>query len=187
MRVDMKDKLMIFGKEYSLKETVSILLLIMVIGGIIGFIYEEIFYRIDLGYFIKRGSTFGPWIPIYAYGSLLITILTYRFRGEPLKVFTINTLLTGTLEYVTGFLLYKFKRIRLWDYNNEILNFGNINGYICARSVLLFGFSSLALIYLIIPKLLKITKNVDENKLLYLSIILGSMFFLDEMLYIILK
>ena len=183
----MKDKLMLFGKDYNLKKTISVLLLIMIIGGIIGFIYEEIFYRIDLGYFVKRGSTFGPWIPIYAYGSLLITILTYRFKDKPLKVFAINTLLTGTLEYVTGFILYEFKGIRLWDYNKEILNFGNINGYICARSVLLFGFSSLVLIYLIIPKLLKLAKNSDEKKLLFISILLGSIFFLDEILFILLK
>ena len=41
------------------------ILLVFVIGGIFGFIYEEIFYRIDLGYFVKRGTTYGPWIPIY--------------------------------------------------------------------------------------------------------------------------
>lgn len=183
----MKDKLLIFGEDYNLKKTISVLLLIMVVGSIIGFIYEEIFYRIDLGYFVKRGSTFGPWIPIYAYGSLLITLLTYRFKDKPLKVFTINTLLTGTLEYITGFILYEFKGIRLWNYNNEILNFGNINGYICARSVLLFGFSSLALIYLIIPKLLRLTKKIDENKLFAISFLLGSLFFIDEILYIIIK
>ena len=183
----MKNKLLIFGKEYNLKKTISVLLLIMVIGGILGFIYETIFYRIDLGYFTKRGSTFGPWIPIYAYGSLLITILTYRFKDNPLKVFTINTLLTGTLEYLTGFILFKFKGIRLWDYNTEILNFGNINGFICARSVLLFGFSSLALIYLIIPKLLKWTNKVSDNKLLLISVILASLFFFDEFIYIVLN
>ena len=32
------------------KSTISILMLSMVIGGICGFIYEEIFYLIDLGY-----------------------------------------------------------------------------------------------------------------------------------------
>lgn len=183
----MKNKLLIFGKEYNLKKTISVLLLIMVIGGVLGFIYETIFYRIDLGHFTKRGSTFGPWIPIYAYGSLLITILTYRFKDKPLKVFTINTLLTGTLEYLTGFILFKFKGIRLWDYNTEILNFGNINGFICARSVLLFGFSSLALIYLIIPKLLKWINKVSDNKLLLISVILASLFFLDEFIYIVLN
>ena len=46
--------------------------LIMILSGFFGFIYEMLFYKIDLGYFVKRGSTFGPWIPIYAFGGLLL-------------------------------------------------------------------------------------------------------------------
>ena len=44
-----------------------ILLLVFVVSGIFGFIYETFFYRIDLGYFVKRGTTYGPWIPIYGF------------------------------------------------------------------------------------------------------------------------
>ncbi len=40
--------------------TVFVLLMIFTIGGIFGFVYEELFYRIDLGYFVKRGTTVGP-------------------------------------------------------------------------------------------------------------------------------
>ena len=40
----------------------NLLILIMVFSGVFGFIYEELFYRIDLGYFTKRGSSYGPWI-----------------------------------------------------------------------------------------------------------------------------
>ena len=65
----LKEKLLIFKDEkISKKSTINILILIMIFSGIFGFIYETIFYKIDLGYFIKRGSTFGPWIPIYAFG-----------------------------------------------------------------------------------------------------------------------
>ena len=63
-------------KELSFKSVISIICLLFVIGGIFGFIYEELFYKIDLGYFVKRGSTFGPWIPIYGYGSILIVLLS---------------------------------------------------------------------------------------------------------------
>ena len=51
---------------------------------------------------------------------------------------------------------------RLWDYNNEILNFGNIGGYICLRSVLSFGIASLFLVYVVVPYLLRITKKMVE-------------------------
>lgn len=170
-------------KEKNLKETINILFLIMIISGIFGFIYETIFYRIDLGYFVKRGSTFGPWIPIYVYGGLLITICTYRFKNNPYKIFILNIFLTGFLEYITGYILLKYKKIRLWNYNTEILNFGNINGFICLRSVLFFGVSSLILIYLIIPYLLKLDDKISQKKLSIISNSLIITFFLDEFLY----
>ena len=58
------------NKEYKFdKWTVAmIIMLIFTFGGIFGFIYETLFYRIDLGYFVKRGTTYGPWIPIYGFG-----------------------------------------------------------------------------------------------------------------------
>ncbi len=46
----------------------------------------------------------------------------------------------GLLEFIVGYLLLHISHIRLWDYNTEILNYGNIGGYICLRSVLFFWF-----------------------------------------------
>ena len=178
----------IFKEEnWSKKQAVSALILIMIISGIFGFIYETFFYRIDLGYFVKRGSTFGPWIPIYAFGGLFISLISYRFKEKPALVFVINCLVTGILEYVTGFILYEIGGIRLWDYNTEIWNWGNVNGYICARSVLFFGVSSLFLVYGIIPILKKIVSKISESKLLFISGAIGSLFILDMVLYAIIK
>ena len=171
-------------KKIDIKKTIYILMLIMVISGICGFIYETIFYRIDLGYFTKRGSTFGPWIPIYAWGGLFIVLITYRLKDKPLLVFIVNAILTGTLEYLTGFILDKYFDLRLWNYNNEILNFGNINGYICLRSVLLFGISSLLLIYVIVPYLIKLVKKYNLS---ILSVTLWFLLISDILTYMILK
>ena len=168
-------------------DTFNLLVLIMIIGGITGFIYEEIFYYFDLGYLVKRGSTFGPWIPIYAFGSIFITILTYKYKDKPLIVFLLSLIITGVLEYLTGMFFYEVLHTRLWDYNTEILNFGNINGYICLRSVLLFGFAGLFLIYFIIPKLLKIIKKANKKLLNKVSIGLCIVFFLDILLHMILN
>ena len=174
-------------EKFNNKTTINVLILIMILSGFFGFIYEMFFYKIDLGYFVKRGSTFGPWIPIYAFGGLLITIATYRFRKKPFVVFLINCLVTGILEYFTGLVLYKMFCIRLWDYNTEIWNWGNINGYICARSILFFGISSLMLIYLFIPLIKKIVKKSSEISITVISYTLGILFVLDMILYQIIK
>ena len=179
-------KFNIFDDEnYSVKTTINILILIMIFSGIFGFIYETCFYKIDLGYFVKRGSTFGPWIPIYAFGGFFITVLSYRFRRNPFVIFVLNCIITGILEYGTGYVLYEFMGIRLWDYNTEIWNFGNINGYICFRSILFFGLSSLFLIYVMIPIIKKLTNKISENKLTIVTTILATLFVLDMVLHAI--
>ena len=184
----MKTKLRLFGDEnLDIRATIYILVLIGAFCGFLGFVYETIFYRIDLGYFVKRGSTFGFWIPIYAVGGILVTLFTYRLRKHPFIVFFTNSIVTGILEYATGYYLYEYKGIRLWDYNTEIWNFGNINGYICFRSILCFGLSSLFLVYLIIPCLKKITENLKDKVLCVISITLGLLFLIDVITYMILN
>ena len=183
----MKRMLVFKDEKINMKKTFYILILVMVLSGIFGFIYETFFYRIDLGFFVKRGSTFGPWIPIYAWGGLLITLITYRLKNKPLLVFIVNCIVTGILEYITGYILFEFYGIRLWDYNTEIWNFGNINGYICMRSVLFFGISSLFLIYGIIPILKKLANKISEKKLSIISITLGTLFLLDMIIYGLIK
>ncbi len=172
----------VFEKDKTIKKEniIYLLLLIFVIGGVVGFIYEEIFYRIDLGYFVKRGTTFGPWIPIYGFGSLFITIICYRLKDKPLVIFLLSSVITGVLEYGTGWFCDKILHQRYWDYNNEILNFGNINGYVCFRSVFLFALAGLFLIYVLVPK---VNKLLNKYNLKIVSILLGSLFILDIVLY----
>ena len=169
------------------KKTFQILLLIMLTSGVFGFLYEELFYYIDLGYLVKRGSTFGPIIPIYVFGGGLIVLFSYRFRKYKAIVFLINCLVTGVLEYATGYVLYEYFDMRLWDYNIEIWNYGNIGGYICLRSILFFGLSSLFLIYIIVPLIKNIALKGNDKVLSVVSYDLGSLFVVDMLLYWIWK
>ena len=170
------------------KKKFTTVFLIFVICGIIGFIYEMLFYRIDLGYFVKRGSTFGPWIPIYAFGGLLIYFIANRFKKKPIIVFLLSLVTSGLLELVSGFILLKLFHLRLWNYYEEILNFGNIGGFICLRSVLTFGLFGLILIYAIVPLIAKIVLKDKKNILFIISLILTIVFMLDTILFwIILK
>ncbi len=161
----------------------GIFCLIIVIAGIFGFVYEFIFYYFNSGMteFYWRGGNFLPWINIYAIGAVLIYILTYRKRKNPLFVFLASVISTGILEYIGGWLLYHFGNgFRCWDYNNEILNFGNIDGFVCLRSVLIFGISSLLLIYVIVPFCFSFAKKMNRKKFLILSYSLCAIFLFDE-------
>lgn len=161
----------------------GIICLLIVISGIFGFVYEVIFYYFNFGMekIYWRGGNFLPWINIYATGSMFIYFLTYKHRKNPLKVFLISFVTCGILEYISGYLMYTIGNgFRCWDYNSEILNFGNINGFVCLRSVLFFGLSSLLLIYIIVPMIFSIAKKMNKKLFLIISITLCSIILLDE-------
>ena len=167
------------------KETlIGIFCLVIVITGIFGWLYEFIFYYFNGGMkeFYWRGGNFLPWINIYATGSLMIYFLTYKHRKKPWKVFLISFLSTGILEYFSGLGMYIIGNgKRCWDYNQEILNFGNINGFVCLRSVLFFGLSALLLMYVIIPFCFYLAKRTPKKRFMRMSIILCSFILLDEL------
>lgn len=162
----------------------GIIALIIVISGLFGWIYEFIFYYFNSGMkeFYYRGGNFLPWINIYATGSLIICFLGFKHRKNPLKIFLISVIATGILEYIAGWGLYTFGNgFRCWDYNTEILNFGNINGFVCLRSVLFFGVSSLLLIYGIVPMIIYLSKKLDRKTFLVISFSLCFIFLVDEL------
>ena len=165
------------------KTTLAIMGLILVISGIFGFIYEYIFYYFNGGMkeFYWRGGNFLPWINIYAIGAIGIYYLTFRFRKNPLKVFLIAFTFCGLLEYISGLLMYIIgDGFRCWNYNTEILNFGNINGFICLRSVLFFGISGLLLIYLIVPCCFYLANKMNKKLFFIISMVLCFIILFDE-------
>ena len=135
-----------------LKKLIPMLLLIFTVAGIIGFLYETVCVLINTGgEFFKRGTTYGPWIPIYGFGSMLIYFSTIKLRKKPWLVFLISALLCGTLELVSGYVIDRFFHMRLWDYSLVILNWGCLNGYICVRSVITWGIFGLLLMSGFLP------------------------------------
>ena len=171
-----------YNKQFDKITLLEIISLLIVIAGNFGFLYEFIFYYFNGGMknFYWRGGNFLPWINIYATGSILIYFLTYKYRNKPLKVFLISLIISAILEYISGWGMLKFAHKRCWDYNNEILNFGNINGFICLRSVLFFAISALVLVYLIIPFIYYLTKIINKKIFLIISLSLCSIILIDE-------
>lgn len=160
----------------------GILSAMWVISGIYGFVYEFIFYYFNGGMdgWYWRGGCFGPWIIIYSIGALLVYFTAYKFRKKPWVVFFLSGLGCGVLEYIAGAGIYYFMDgKRNWDYNVEILNFGNLNGFVCLRSILIFALSGFLLIYVITPFLFYLAKKLNRKVFLIISISIGALFIMD--------
>lgn len=169
--------------SFDKKTMIGIFCMIIVIGGVFGFLYEYLFYFFNGGMkeFYYRGGNFLPWINIYATGSVMIYILSYKYRKNPLKVFLISVISTGLLEYFSGLGIYIIgDGLRYWDYNTEILNFGNINGFVCLRSVMFFGLSALLLMYVIVPFCFHVASKSNKKVFLIVTISICSIFLADE-------
>ena len=158
-------------------------MLVVVFSGSFGWLYEFIFYYFDggTGDFYMQGGDFLPWINIYAIGALLILATTWKLRKHPWAVFLLSILTTGILEFISGWLVYVVGNgTRYWDYNTEIWNFGNIGGFVCLRSVLIFGLSALMLMYLIVPIGIWLSQKISRKAFLTLAITLFALVMLDE-------
>lgn len=154
------------------RKLVGILCGVFVIAGIFGFIYETVFYQINNGVATRRGTCFGPFIQLYSYGAWLIILACWRVRQKPWLVFLVSGGVCGVLEYIVGWALYTFGNgFRSWDYNTEIWNWGNIDGFVCFRSVFFFAMSGMLLMYVILPVLMWMSNKMKPKTFFILMLI----------------
>ena len=161
----------------------GLIMLITVFAGFFGWVYEFIFYYFDggTGEFYMQGGNFLPWINIYAIGAVLIVLGCWKIRQHPWVVFLLAIAISGIVEFVGGWLVYTIGNgTRYWDYNTEILNIGNIGGFVCLRSVLFFGISALFLMYAIVPAIIWLSQRMSKRAFLILAITAFTIVMTDE-------
>ena len=150
------------------KELVIKLGLLFYFCNILGYLYELILHFINNGTFFSHGILYGPWLPIYGTGALLIMSI-YKYKKKPLLIFVLSFFITGILEYICGLFLLKIFNIRLWDYTGMFLN---ISGHVCFFSAFCFGLGGLLITYLIYPFIEKIYLKIKDKYLeAFLSLI----------------
>ena len=181
----------LFGVKYSNKSKFIFLrdlLLFFIFYSIIGWIYEELLFIIEDNVLCNRGVLFGPWLPIYGFGGLVIVGIFYRFKEKKVKIGKINirpillfiesvvfaTLMELFATYIIDFTGGNFKN--LWDYSDTLLNF---QGRIALIPDLKFGIVALIGIYLIQPLLIKFVTMKDQKKVNIVFVILSVLFFAD--------
>lgn len=169
-------------------QKIGILLLIWVLAGFAGWVWEESLNLVGHGEFVIKGGNLLPWLNIYAYGAMLIMLVSYKLRKHPVAVFIVSALATGLLELFAGWLVYTiYDGARYWDYRGEWWGIGNINGFVCPASALAFGLGALALMYGLLPWCIKIAQKMPKRAFLTLTITLFSLVMLDDITNLILK
>ena len=122
--------------------------LLFFVGAVLGWCMEVICKLFQFHRFINRGFLIGPYCPIYGFGTALLTALLSRFTRDPVAVFGLAILICGTLEYCTSWLMETLFHARWWDYSSKPFN---INGRVCANTLIPFGLLGLGMIYFVKP------------------------------------
>ncbi len=134
--------------DYMCSYSIRSLILIFFTFCMLGWIWEVAFHFMNTGHFVNRGVLYGPWLPIYGSGGVLILTLLKKFRPRPVLYFGAVMVVCGSLEYLISCWLEYFKGARWWNYHNMFLN---LNGRICLEGLIFFGLGGMVFTYIFAP------------------------------------
>ncbi len=141
-------------------ETVVNYILIFFSYAFAGWIIEVTLKLIQYHRFINRGFLIGPWLPIYGFGALLITVSSDLIPVGEMSygtAFAVSFVLCGTVEYLTSLVLEKRFHARWWDYSKKPMN---LHGRIWIGNLVLFGLGGVIIIKLTNPLFLALFGNI---------------------------
>ena len=122
--------------------------LLFLINSFIGWLIEVIGKLIEKHKFINRGFLIGPICPIYGHGCILMILTLSRYKDNPLVLFVNAIFICSLLEYFTSYFMEKIFKARWWDYSTKRFN---LNGRICAETMIPFGILGTLVICVINP------------------------------------
>lgn len=146
--------------------------LFFMVFSFIGWVYELLVFRFELGYgFINRGFLFGPYLPVYGFGGLLMLVAMLKLKSKrieiggvsitPLLCFVIAVFVATAAELLTSYLMELAIGEWLWDYTNDIPNF---QGRIALKSSLRFGIMGIIGLYGVHPVISRLAESAKRKR-----------------------
>ena len=164
-----------WSRSKIIKEILFLVFLFFVCS-FLGYIIEVLVAFIQSGKFINRGTLYGPWLPIYGKGGILIVLVCKFFKKKPWLVFIVSVIVCGILEYLTASYLEIVKNMSWWDYSHLPLN---IAGKIWIPSLIFFGLLGLLVTYILEPKLHRFWQKISKKPQIILTILFITLYFID--------
>ena len=119
----------------------------------LGWIYESIWWNMieENKGFLNRGFLFGPWIPIYGVGIVLILLAIKAVHARSgLSIFCVAVIVSTVTELLGSYMMEMVTGSFMWDYTGY---FGNFQGRIAVKPDLMFGFLTVLVYFGVLPKL----------------------------------
>jgi len=149
---------------------------------IFGHFIESFFYSSG-----NSGILLGYWTPIYGIGTIIILLVNkfvnktnFKRFSKIITLFVTSSIILASIEALGGYLIKWIFNTELWNYSNHKFNIGR---YTSLEMSLIWGLSSILLIYFIKPLLDKIISKIPK----YLTYLLIIIFIIDCITTIIIK
>ena len=161
-----------------LREELTILFWIFIIGSIAGFIFEITVVFFQKGHFeLRQGLIYGPFIPVYGVGAILYYVVLNKIKlKNKLQIFLITMLLGGLTEYLCSFMQEKLFGTISWDYS--YLPF-NIQGRTSLLHCIYWGIGGILYVTYIEPLIEKMREKINKNIIRIITIILAIFMIFD--------
>ncbi len=142
-----------------------------------GWLVESTYRSFFAKRFINPGFNRGPWVPLYAFGALLIMGISSLTDGLsfPAKTAVYFSVITF-MELLTGEILLRVYRQRFWDYRDNFLNF---RGHICPLYSCAWTVMALLFEFLIYPFYLAIESHIPASAIPAVNVLILAAFALD--------
>ena len=143
---------------------------IFYLGSTFGWIIELIFRRIVHKKWVNPGFLIGPYLPIYGFGLVFLTIIYFIFQSQsinPIIIILLMGFVMTLIELIGGLISLKNK-IRLWDYRDRWLNY---KGIICPLFSVIWTIVGALYYYIIAENIINALDWFSEN--IAFSYILG--------------
>lgn len=135
----------------------------------------------------ESGILFGPWTPIYGFGSVIILLINKfvekHTKNKYLKIFLLfilSAIILTIIESIGGYLIEYLFNITFWDYSYFKFHIGK---YISLEMALVWAIGSILIIYFIKPIIDKIISKIPK----YLTYTLLVLITIDSIATLIIK
>lgn len=109
----------------------------------LGWLWEVLYVSIKQRKWTNRGFLFGPFLPIYGFGAIVMLLSTSKVRDNLFLIYLFGTLGATSLEFIAGVAMETLFKVRYWDYSYRKFQY---KGYICLHSTIGWGFFSVFLV-----------------------------------------
>lgn len=158
------------SKEKTLINTLSLYLILFFLFCVLGWIYEVVLGFIYGHGFVNRGFLFGPYLPVYGFGALLLVVSLRKIMQKPIRigkfpitpfiVFILIFIITTVIEFYTSYFMELLFHKRWWDYSTDFMN---INGRVCLRTSFRFGLGGMLFLYVLTPFFTMIINKLSQK------------------------